>query len=40
MKTRRHHNNTGMRTIKRGKTRDQARRMARRLKVRYVETLA
>lgn len=31
MKTRRHHNNTGLRQIKRGKTTDQVEAMARRL---------
>lgn len=33
MKTRRHHNNNGSRQIKRGKTADQVRRMARKLGV-------
>jgi len=36
MKTRRHHNNDGRRQIQRGKTRDQVRAMARRLKVPYL----
>ena len=33
MKTRRHHNNKGLRQVKRGKTRTQVARMARRLGV-------
>lgn len=36
MKARRHHNNKGYRQIKRGKTRDQVERIARRLKIPYV----
>lgn len=35
MRTRRHHNNTGLRQIKRGKTHDQVRAIARRLGVPY-----
>lgn len=35
MKTRRHHNNKGLRQIKRGKTVDQVKRIARKLGVRY-----
>lgn len=35
MKSRRHHNNTGYRQIKRGKTRSQVRHIARRLGVPY-----
>jgi len=37
MKTRRHHNNKGNRQIRRGKTRDQVRKMARKLKIKYRE---
>ena len=33
MKTRRHHNNNGYRQIKRGRTADQVKRIARKLKV-------
>lgn len=33
MKLRRHHNNKGYRQIKRGKTTDQVRRMARKLRL-------
>lgn len=40
MKPRRHHNNHGRRSIRRGKTRDQVKRIAKRLKVKYGETLA
>ena len=36
MKTRRHHNNKGTRQIKRGKTADQMKRMAKRLKAPFV----
>lgn len=36
-KTRRHHNNDGRQQIKRGQTRRQVKRMARRLGIRYVE---
>lgn len=36
MKTRRHHNNKGLRQIKTGKTADHVRRMARRLGIRYA----
>lgn len=35
MKDRRHHNNSGLRQIKRGKTRDQVKWIARRLGVSY-----
>ena len=35
MKERRHTNNKGYRQIKRGKTRDQVRRMAKKLKLSY-----
>jgi len=35
MKTRRHHNNTGYRQIKRGKTREQVKAIAKKLKVKY-----
>lgn len=35
MKTRRHHNNTGYRQIKRGKTREQVKAMAKRLGIEY-----
>jgi len=35
MKFRRHHNNKGNRQIRRGKTREQVRRIARRLKLPY-----
>jgi hypothetical protein len=41
MKLRRHHNNKGYRQIKRGKTTDQVRRMARKLKLPfYIEKSA
>ena len=36
MKTRRHHNNKGSRKIKRGKTYDEIRRIARKLKVPFA----
>lgn len=36
MKSRRHHNNKGSRQIKRGKTADQVKRMAKKLKVPFV----
>lgn len=36
MKARRHHNNKGRRQIRRGKTVDQVKAMARRLGLRYV----
>lgn len=35
-KERRHHNNKGLRQIKRGKTRKQVKQMARRLGIPYV----
>lgn len=35
MKTRRHHNNKGLRQIKRGKCRDQVQRMAKKLGLKY-----
>jgi len=35
MKLRRHHNNKGTRQIKRGKTTDQVRRIARKLKISF-----
>jgi hypothetical protein len=35
-KTRRHHNNDGRRQVRRGKTRQQVKRMARRLGIRYA----
>lgn len=35
MKDRRHHNNTGLRQIKRGKTREQVAGIAHRLRVPY-----
>jgi len=37
MKTRRHHNNRGLRQIKRGKTREQAKRIAKRLGIPYKQ---
>lgn len=40
MKPRRHHNNHGRRSVRRGKTRDQVKCMAKRLGVKCVETLA
>ena len=36
MKTRRHHNNKGHRQIKRGKTAEQVKRIARKLRVPFV----
>lgn len=36
MKTRRHHNNTGLRQIKRGKLKGQVLAIAKRLKIRYA----
>jgi len=36
VKTRRHHNNTGLRQIKRGKVREQVRAIAKRLGIPYV----
>lgn len=38
MKERRHHNNTGLRQVKRGKTREQVRAIAKRLKIPYGRT--
>lgn len=35
MKTRRHHNNTGERQVRRGKTRAQVKAIARRLGLKY-----
>jgi hypothetical protein len=35
VKLRRHHNNTGLRQIKRGKTESQLRRIVQRLKMKY-----
>lgn len=35
MKTRKHHNNKGLRQINRGKTRDQVKIIARKLKIPY-----
>lgn len=35
MKVRRHHNTTGLRQVKRGKTRGQVKRMAKRLGIPY-----
>jgi hypothetical protein len=35
IKTRKHHNNTGYRQIKRGKTRSQVERIAKKLKIPY-----
>lgn len=35
MKKRRHHNNKGLRQVKRGKTYEQVKRMARKLKIPY-----
>lgn len=40
MKTRRHHNNKGARQIKRGKTVEQVKRIARRLGVPFVSSPA
>lgn len=37
MKSRKHHNNTGYRQIKRGKTREQVKRIAKRLGIPYGE---
>jgi hypothetical protein len=37
VKTRRHHNNTGLRQVKRGKTEAQVRRIARKLKLCYAD---
>lgn len=36
MKTRRHHNNKGLRQIKRGKPEKQVRRMAKKLGIKYA----
>ena len=36
MKTRRHHNNKGARQMKRGRTVDQVKRIARKLRVPFV----
>lgn len=36
IKTRRHHNNKGYRQIKRGRTRDQVKAMAKRLGIKYA----
>jgi hypothetical protein len=36
MKLRKHHNNKGLRQIKRGKTREQVKRIAKRLKIPYT----
>lgn len=36
MKTRRHHNNKGTRQMKRGRTVDQVKRIARKLRVPFV----
>lgn len=36
MKTRKHHNNKGLRQIRRGKTANQVKHMAKRLKVPFV----
>lgn len=38
MKTRRHHNNKGLRQVKRGKTRQQVKAIARRIGVPYRAT--
>lgn len=35
VKNRRHHNNTGYRQIKRGKTREQVKRIAKKLGIKY-----
>lgn len=40
MKMRRHHNNKGTRKIRRGKTYDEVRRMAKRLGIKYGRTQA
>lgn len=37
MKARRHHNNKGYRQIKRGKTAEQVKRMAKRMSVPFVQ---
>ena len=36
MKTRRHHNNSGLRQIKRGKTTEQVRRIAKKLRLPFA----
>lgn len=40
MKTRRHHNNKGSRQVKRGKTVDQVKRIAKRLGIKYASPKA
>lgn len=39
MKTRRHHNNKGLRQIKRGKTIEQVKRIAKKLRIPYYTDL-
>lgn len=38
MKTRRHHNNSGVRQIKRGQTREQVERIAKKLNIKTVKS--